>query len=85
MDSDGNIDDGGLARDNMTVRDEFAARAMQALIRIGTNEPRDVKDCNGGTFEHPDAPYYFADDIHESRLSADAYAIADAMLEARKR
>lgn len=57
------ITDGG-----MTLRDYFAAKAMQAIIRR-----YDGHSFGGG----PDSPQY-------KELAGDAYFIADAMLKARE-
>jgi hypothetical protein len=69
----------------MTLRDYFAAKAMQAMVtsyrlpQLRTNSDR-VPLHNVGS-SRPDTG-----DIHQYRksLAALAYAIADAMLEARK-
>lgn len=87
------IDDGGRwsAMYNLTLRDYFAAKAMQAMVgnfrvvnhanpeRFGdvtTTEPHRemMLDTNSKTGEHEGA----------AEIATDAYAIADAMLAARK-
>lgn len=54
--------------DGMTLRDYFAAKAMQAIVRR-----YDGHRFGGG----PDSPQY-------KELAGDAYFIADAMLKARE-
>jgi len=82
------IDDGGSVSPmyNLTLRDYFAAKAMQAMVgnyRVvnhgddvtTTEQHREMMlDTNSKTGEHEGA----------AEIAADAYAIADAMLAARK-
>ena len=62
---------------SMTLRDFFAAKAMQAILQSGKNGPRTA-----------DALHYEDDmDILDSRagcLAEGAYQMADAMLKARE-
>ena len=60
-------DDGGPAKD-MTIRDHFAAQALQGYLEGPNSRPED-----GETFDD------FARDVSEA-----CYIYADAMLEARK-
>ena len=82
------IDDGGSVSPmyNLTLRDYFAAKAMQAMVGnyrvvnhgddVTTMEPHRemMLDTNIKTGEHEGA----------AEIAADAYTIADAMLAAKK-
>jgi hypothetical protein len=79
----------------MTMRDYFAAKAMQALIGLGSNTPTEHTCADSkATYDFPDSPYYFGDwegsdnpdrcDGVDS-LAVDAYMVADAMLKERTR
>ena len=82
------IDDGGSVSPmyNLTLRDYFAAKAMQAMVgnyRVvnhgddvtTTEQHREMMlDTNSKTGEHEGA----------AEIAADAYTIADAMIAARK-
>jgi hypothetical protein len=85
----------GLAaneHEGMTLRDYFAAKAMQSLLVIGANRIREERRTDGSTFQYPDQPWYFgggdgsveAGEWGEHYLAFDAYELADAMLKARK-
>ncbi len=67
----------------MTLRDYFAANAMQALIMARTTLPED----NQGSFAHGELMCFTDADGGElswaETLASDAYAIARAMLEVR--
>jgi hypothetical protein len=65
---------GGFAKD-MTLRDEFAGRAMQALIPLWHKDYR-KGDLGDGT---EDWDYFY------ESVSSEAYDIADAMLKAREK
>ena len=75
----------------MTLRDYFAAKAMQSLIAIGASPIGDLKCQDGSKRSFPDQPYYFGywenSDPDEGcgmlGIGIDAYQIADAMLQAR--
>lgn len=54
--------------DGMTLRDYFAAKAMQSIIRGAPNGTTFGEDC----------------DVVNGQYASAAYFIADAMLEARK-
>ncbi|MCI0350410.1 MAG: hypothetical protein L0Z53_13375 [Acidobacteriales bacterium] len=75
-----------LKATDMTLRDYFAARAMQSLILIGTHQPKGMKDVNGGEIEFPNEQFYFGDqpENSECRLGEHAYKIADSLMAARK-
>lgn len=82
------IDDGGSVSPmyNLTLRDYFAAKAMQGMVGnyrvvnhgddVTTTEPHRemMLDTNSKTGEHEGA----------AEIATDAYAIADAMIAARK-
>ena len=67
----------------MSLLDFFASQAMKSLIRIGATPIKREPDVAGGTFDHPDCPYYFGSDSFEV-LASDAYSIAVAMLAERE-
>lgn len=82
--------------EEITKRDFFAAMAMQALIKIGSQSIREVK-CEGDhghtkvVMDFPSQPYYFGEwEPVEKRfggvdvLATDAYLVADAMLVSKK-
>ena len=61
-------DDGGSADHSMTLRDYFAAKALQSLMQNFLSNNLDLKD-----------PMGWMDGI-----AGDAYSMADAMLKARE-
>lgn len=83
-----------IAPVGMSLRDYFAAKAMQALISIGANAIKERKDANGNLYDDPDQPWYFGNwEASEEKgnffgvtaLACDAYYLADAMLAERKK
>jgi hypothetical protein len=62
--------DGGNVCEGMTLRDYFAAKAMQSILRAYQN----VFDDETGRDDEPTFP---------ELLAKDAYVMADAMLKAR--
>ncbi len=72
-----------VTTDGMTLRDWFAGQAVEALIRIGAEQ---VQSCAcGETPERPNSAWYFGIKLGCSKLGADAYEVADALLAARNR
>jgi len=64
----------------MTLRDYFAGQALAQLIKREVNEIREdgrKMDCFG-LDDSPEVPW------HTSHIASESYAIADAMLVARK-
>ncbi len=59
------------AANGMTLRDYFAAKAMQAIVQSAFSTPEKVRAISKG-------------DVTELVVSKQAYFFADAMLEARK-
>ena len=70
---------GGSPDDGMTLRDYFAAKAMQAFI---FETGRALQHCEGVSFEG----LFIADNEGgtPTLIAEDSYAMADAMLKARQ-
>jgi len=70
--------DGKKNTEGMTLRDYFAAKAMQGII-----------SAPHGTYDDETAAVYLSDDLgfsggRRGRIAAASYAMADAMLKARE-
>ena len=66
--SEGVVTNDGILYDGMTLRDYFAAKAMQSLMQNFLANDLDLKDPMGWM----------------DGLSGDAYSMADAMIKARE-